>query len=84
MRTAMDEHRFPVFRKLVNERNFYRIDSVTAFVEVQRMGKRCVVHHVEARIYPEKVRIQELLDMLDPGVVPSDPSEFALWLGLAG
>lgn len=75
----MERHEFPVFRKLVNDRSFYRIDSPVEFMEVQRMGQRCVVHHVVANIYPERVRIAELLERTDPAVVLSDAEEFARW-----
>lgn len=82
MRVGMDKHTFPIYRKLANERSFYRIDSATAFVEVQRLGSRWVLHRVEARIYPEKARIHELLVMADPGVLASDAPEFDRWLAL--
>lgn len=52
---------FPQYRATVDGRHFYRIDGPRAFVEVQVVGKRRWVHRVEAKAYPEMLRIQEML-----------------------
>ena len=76
----MHAHHFPIYRKRVNERSFYRIDSENAFIEVHRVGKRCVVHRIEAKTYPEKVRIAELIAGEGGGVIECPSAEFDSWL----
>ena len=76
----MHAHHFPIYRKRVNERSFYRIEANDVFTEVHRVGKRCVVHRIEAKTYPEKVRIAELIAGEEGAVTESDAVEFENWL----
>jgi hypothetical protein len=46
---------------MVDERHYYLIRSPLAFVELQRVGRRWVRHEVEAKVYPERVRIADML-----------------------
>jgi hypothetical protein len=80
----MHRHTFPVYRKLANERSFFRIDSPLRFTEVQRVGRQCVVHEVEAHTYPEKVRLIELLELQHHWVKESSSEEFGHWLSKTG
>lgn len=61
----MDNTPFPLYRRSANGLNWYRIESATAFTEVQRVGNRYVVHRLEAKAYPERVRVMSLIDMHD-------------------
>jgi len=45
----------------VDGRHFYRIEGPDRFTEVQLVGSRALLHLVVARIYPEKVRIVEMV-----------------------
>lgn len=54
--------RFPQFRRLRGGAHFYRIDGFDRFTEVQVVGRRRVVHEVRALVYPELLRIQDMLD----------------------
>lgn len=60
---------FPQFRKLSNNRVFYRIDSIDEFTEITIMGKRKIVHSVKATQFPEKLRILDMLECTDPFAV---------------
>jgi hypothetical protein len=80
----MHKPSFPVYRKLANGRSFFRIDSATRFTEIQRIGRRCVVHEIVAHTYPEKVRIAELLNTGHHGVLASTEEEFGHWLSKTG
>jgi thiamine monophosphate kinase len=61
----MMENRFPIFRMLIDGRHFYRIDNAENFTEIQIVGNRRTVHRIEAKAYPEKVRVQQMIDMSD-------------------
>jgi hypothetical protein len=66
---------FPQYRKLSNQKSFYRIESSVQFTEVQIMGSKRFVHSVEARQYPEKLRIMDMLNC-EPPFELSDRNEF--------
>jgi hypothetical protein len=53
---------FPQYRKLSNDRSFYRINSNDSFDELQVMGEHVFLHCIQADKYPEKLRIMEMLD----------------------
>lgn len=72
----MDDPDFPLYRRSANGLNWYRIDSPTEFTEVQRVGNRYVVHRVKAVIYPEKVRVMELIAAKDGHVAACEAHDF--------
>ncbi len=45
---------------------YYAIRSPRAFTELQRIGLRWLRYEVEATVYPELVRIQEMLACTEP------------------
>lgn len=57
---------FPQYRKLSNNKVYYRIDSLNEFTELTLMGKQKLVHSVKAEQYPEKLRILDMLKSEDP------------------
>ena len=70
----MPEPQFPLYRRSANGLNWYRINSPTELIEVQRVGSKYVFHRLLASAYPEKVRILELIAMAD-GHVEECPVE---------
>jgi len=66
---------FPQYRKLSNNRCFYKILDERHFREIQLIGKRLVSYDVKAQQYPEILRIMDMLAMKDPYLV-SDAEEF--------
>ncbi len=52
---------FPAYRRLSTLDVFYRIDSADAFFEVKKFGSRWMVTLVEAKQYPEKLRIMDMI-----------------------
>lgn len=52
---------FPQYRKLSNEKVFYRINDDRNFDEIQLMGSKGFFHSVKAEQYPEMLRIQDML-----------------------
>lgn len=79
----MPEPGFPLYRRSTNNMNWYRIESATAFTEVQQVGSRFVAHHVQAVIWPDRARIMELIAMADGHVAACDAAEFGERLALA-
>ena len=66
---------FPQYRKLMNDKSFYRIDSERSFYEIQLIGSKCFLYQTEAKQYPEIIRIQDMLSLSEP-FVPSSIDEF--------
>ena len=66
---------FPIYRKLSNGKSFYQIESDKVFTEVQLLGKKVFKHRIEAKKYPELLRIQDMIE-LKFDFVTSDETEF--------
>lgn len=45
--------------------HYYRIDGPDRFTELQVIGSKRVLHEVTAMVYPELVRIQDMLNGSD-------------------
>jgi hypothetical protein len=69
------EKDFPQYRKLNNNKVFYRVDSNEEFTELTLMGKRKILHTVKAVQFPEKLRIMDMLKCDGPFQL-SDEKEF--------
>lgn len=57
---------FPQYRKLENEKSFYKIESGRKFIELQRMGKSVFRFEIIAEKYPEILRIKEMVECKQP------------------
>ncbi|MDA8648181.1 hypothetical protein N9L43_00055 [bacterium] len=66
---------FPQYRKLSNEKVFYRIRDDRNFDEIQLVGSRAALFSMEAKQYPEILKIQDLLELSD-GFLKSSQNEF--------
>lgn len=67
---------FPQYRKLSNEKVFYRIRSERDFDEIQLMGSKAFWFSMTAEKYPEILRIQDLLNQSEDVVLMSSEEEF--------
>jgi len=67
---------FPVYRQLADGRHFYRIESPRRFIEIQLIGGRAFVHRVDARAYPEQLRIQDMIDGHGGSYLPLEALEW--------
>jgi len=52
---------FPVYLKFNNDKHFFKILSQTEFEEITVIGAKYDVFLFKAEIYPDKVRIQDML-----------------------
>ncbi len=68
---------FPQYRKLSNDKTFYKILSDRLFEEVQLMGSKVLHYSVEAKQYPEILKIQDMLQAESPYCIISE-EEFKL------
>jgi hypothetical protein len=53
---------FPQYRKLANEKSHYEIRDDRYFIEKQIIGKQVFTIEIEAKQYPEILRIQDMLN----------------------
>lgn len=79
----MDTAAFPVYLRLTGGHSLYRIESDTAFTEVQVVGTRHIAHRIVARTWPERLRIADMLANRDGLWAPINAAEFEAWLGRA-
>lgn len=59
------EWQFPQYRKYRDTDTWYCIHDLESFTEIKRMGSRFLTHEVKATIYPEKLRILDMLECND-------------------
>ncbi len=53
---------FPLYRKTLNEKSFYKISDSTTLLEIQSIGANYLKHELHAKIFPEKMLIQDLIE----------------------
>ena len=63
---------FPQYRKLSNEKVFYRIRTDREFDEIQLVGSKAMSFTMTATQYPDILRISELLSLADPAFLTSN------------
>lgn len=57
---------FPTFRKLSNEKSFYKILSDYRFEEIQRVGSTLIKATFDAVKYPEILRVRDMVSCSPP------------------
>ena len=68
---------FPQYRKLPNGKSLYKILDDKSFIELQKMGSRWWLYTVNAKQYPEVLKIMDMIAFEDPYVL-GDENEFEL------
>jgi hypothetical protein len=53
---------FPIYRKMNSFKRYYKITDSNRFVEVSFIQNAPFIQEVKATKYPEKVRIQDMID----------------------
>lgn len=66
---------FPQYRKLFNEKAFYKIIDDCHFEEIQLFGSKKMTYAFKAEKYPEILRIQDMLDLAE-GYLKSSVQEY--------
>ncbi len=57
---------FPQYRELVGFNRFYKIVDERNFTEIYFIGSKKMEHTIEAKQYPEMLRIKDMLECLPP------------------
>ena len=57
---------YPEYRKLSNNKSFYKINSENSFEELQLIGTSVMRMTVNATKYPEIIRIKDMIDCKPP------------------
>lgn len=53
---------FPQYRKYKGLNTWYKISGVNEFAEIKQVGESYLLSHISADQYPEKLRIQDMLN----------------------
>ena len=53
---------FPQYRRLVNGKAFYKIINDRRFEEIQFIGSKKQVYSIQAKQYPEMLKIQDMIN----------------------
>lgn len=67
---------YPQYRKLVNNKSFYKIASDNVVIEIQLSGSRWQKHEIHARILPEKLLVLDLLAADGSSYVKIEEAEY--------
>lgn len=67
---------FPVYRKYKTDAAFFEILSGDEFRELKIIGSHYELHHIKAKILPERTYIDDLINKSTGYYVESDSSEF--------
>ena len=54
--------KFPIYRKYANNRVFFKIISLQKFEELSVLHRGISLQIITANIYPDRVRIQDMID----------------------
>jgi len=57
---------FPQYRKLKNDKSFYRIEDESHFTEIQLIENKAFDLKINAVQFPEKLKIKDMLYCEDP------------------
>lgn len=67
---------FPVYRKYSNGGSFFKITSNDRFEEIKLTGSKADRHVFEAKIFPDRQLIQDMIAMTDGYWSTCDAQEF--------
>ncbi len=67
---------FPIYRKYANGKHFFRIRSHELFDELYIMGSRYELREKHAEKHPDRILIQDMLEMRAEGYEKSSREEF--------
>lgn len=57
--------KFPIYRKYKGIDVWFKINSLTHFIEYKRLGEKLIEHQVEAKIFPEQQFIRDMIDLYE-------------------
>jgi transglutaminase/protease-like cytokinesis protein 3 len=69
---------FPIYRKLINNKVFYKINDTKNFEEIQCIGSKVKYSKTKAEQYPELLLIQDLI-ATNEFYITSSQEEWEMW-----
>ena len=70
---------YPIYRKLSNNRSFYKVVDSKNFEEIQIIGTKRRHQLIEAKQYPDILYLLDLIELNHEGIIESSESE---WLSV--
>lgn len=67
---------YPQYRMLSNGKSYYKIIDSSTMEEIQLMSNRYAIHNLSASILPERLLIQDILNLQDGLYTVVDESEY--------
>ena len=74
-----NQEQYPIYRKLKNNRRFYKVIDSKLFEEIQIIGTKVKKMSFEAKQYPEILFISDIIKLNHEGIIESSESE---WLSV--
>lgn len=69
--------KFPLYRKYLNEKSFFKIESETKFIELKHLfGGKWEINQFEAQNYFDRLYIKQLIDCDSTHFSESEKLEF--------
>ncbi|HIP37066.1 MAG TPA: hypothetical protein EYG85_09450 [Crocinitomix sp.] len=72
--------KFPIYRKYKGIDVWFKILSLTEFVEYKKMGQKILTHHVKATIFPEQQFIRDMIECYENRWVKTTQKELDIFL----
>lgn len=67
---------FPIFRKYTNEKSYFIIETENSFTEYKINPGGLEIHKIEAKILPDRIFIQDMIDLKDGHWLSIEELEF--------
>ena len=68
---------FPIYRKYKGLDVWFQINSPSEFIEIKQMGRRLLYTEIQAKIFPEKQFIQDMIDCYEDRWEAIEASDFS-------
>ena len=68
---------YPIYRKLSNNRSFYKVVDSKNFEEIQIIGTKRRHQLIEAKQYPDILYLLDLIELNHEGIIESSESEWS-------
>ena len=67
---------FPLYRKYSNNQSYFVVLNHEQVVELQLIGKKYQLFELHAQNLPQRNFIRDLIDLIHPGIVAIDASDY--------
>ncbi|MFK8045500.1 MAG: hypothetical protein AB8B72_08390 [Crocinitomicaceae bacterium] len=69
---------FPIYRKYTGIDVWFKIKNQTEFEEIKKIGLRTIITNIEAKIFPEKQFIRDMIDCYENRWEPISESDYRM------